>query len=590
LLTGGFIAAAPVSVRALDRVALTAPEASRDLTQALTGASLTLQAQRDGRLEAQDIFAAARADYARLLGVLYAAGHYSGVITIRVDGREAADIAPLDAPARISDVRIEVRPGPAFVFGRAEVGPLAAGTVIPQGFRAEAVAASGVMRDAAEAAVDGWRAVGHAKAAVGGQALTADHARARLDAQIALAPGPRVTLGELRFSGQERMRLGRLQKIAGFPSGAVFSPEVLRKSAERLRRTGVFRSVALIEDEALRPGAVLDVEAAVVELPLRRIGFGAEVASFDGLTLSGYWLHRNLLGGAERLRIEGEVAQIGASGSGIDYRLGAVLERPATFTPDTTLKLSAEVLREDEADFRRDAVEMGLGLSHIFSDRLTARAGLEYQIARVRENGSRRTFRNLALPVGLTWDRRDNKFDARRGIYVDLEAKPFLGFGTTDSGARFTIDARGYQPLGDRLVFAARLQVGAVTGASLIGTPRDYLFYSGGGGTVRGQPYQSLGVNVLKGGLQRTGGTHFIALSGEVRAKVTDKIGLVGFYDVGRVAAVNFFDRTGDWHAGAGIGVRYATGIGPIRLDLAAPVAGRTGRGGQVYIGIGQAF
>ena len=59
---------------------------------------------------------------------------------------------------------------------------------------------------------------------------------------------------------------------------------------------------------------------------------------------------------------------------------------------------------------------------------------------------------------------------------------------------------------------------------------------------------------------------------------------------MGRIDVGGFFTGTGDWHAGAGLGVRYATGVGPLRLDIAAPVGGSTGDGVQIYLGMGQAF
>lgn len=71
---------------------------------------------------------------------------------------------------------------------------------------------------------------------------------------------------------------------------------------------------------------------------------------------------------------------------------------------------------------------------------------------------------------------------------------------------------------------------------------------------------------------------------------VTERIGVVGFFDTGRIDVGTFFDGSGDWHSGAGIGVRYDTGFGPIRLDVAAPVGGTTGDGVQIYVGLGQAF
>ncbi|HSF65636.1 MAG TPA: autotransporter assembly complex family protein [Paracoccaceae bacterium] len=582
---------AALPARALDAVVFRAPGADAALEEALRAASSVLAAQRDGTTDGQDVFAAARAEYARLLGTLYAFGHYSGVITVRVDGREAASIAPLDAPAQVARVEVTVEPGPRFVFGRARIGPLAAGTDLPRGFAPGAVAESGQVAEAAEAAVAGWRDAGHAKAAVTRQDIVADHASATLDADLGVAAGPRLRFGPLVLRGYDRMRPRRLAKIAGLPEGEVFSPAELDRAAERLRRTGVFRSVTLAEDEQITAPDLLGITATVVEEAPRRYGFGGEIASFDGATVSGYWLHRNLLGGAERLRIEGRAAQIGAQESGPDYRLGVTLDRPATITADTTASLHAEVERLDEADFTSDTLGAGLSFTHYFSNRLTARVGAEYQWSRVEDIVRTQVYRNVALPVGVTWDRRDNALDATRGFYVDAEAKPFLGLGVTDSGLRLWMDARAYRSLGEarRFTFAGRVQAGAVLGSSLLGTPRDMLFYSGGGGTVRGQPYQSLGVNVLRTDF-RTGGQAFLGLSGEVRAQVTDNIGVVGFVDAGHVGALGFFDDLGDWHAGAGLGLRYATGFGPIRLDVAAPVGGDTGEGVQIYVGIGQAF
>jgi translocation and assembly module TamA len=335
---------------ALDQVDFSMTEDPDGLKGALRSASLVLAAQADGRTAAQDIFAAAQADYGRLLGVLYAAGYYAPTINIAIDGREAGTIAPLAAPEAIRVVRYRIDPGPAFRFDRAEVGPLAAGTILPPDYAKGERARSGAVSAAATAAVEGWRNVGHPKAAVGNQQVTAFHTTATLDSVLTIAPGRQARLGTLRFQGQERMREERLQAIAGFPSGAVFSPRALQRSADRLRRTGAFRSVALTEAEAIGPDGTLDIDATVIEEAPRRLGFGAEVASFDGVTVSAFWLHRNLFGGAERLRFDAEIAQIGSQSSGADYTVKATFERPATFTPDTVFGLSLEAAHIEDVD------------------------------------------------------------------------------------------------------------------------------------------------------------------------------------------------------------------------------------------------
>jgi translocation and assembly module TamA len=136
------------------------------------------------------------------------------------------------------------------------------------------------------------------------------------------------------------------------------------------------------------------------------------------------------------------------------------------------------------------------------------------------------------------------------------------------------------------------VQAGAVLGSTLLETPRDDLFFSGGGGTVRGQPYRSLGIAVTRGfGPEfQIGGRYFLAGSLELRAKVNDRIGVVGFADWGSIGLDGFTGGFSESHAGAGFGVRYDTGLGPIRLDIATPISGTTGDGVQFYVGIGQAF
>ena len=595
LVLGGFVLiAAPAA--GLDRIGFNTPGASEELEASLRNYSLLLEAQRDGITDPQELFAIAQAEYGRLVAGLYAAGHYAGVVNVRIDGQEASEMSPLAIPQRIGEISVTVEPGPAFTFSRAEVAPLAPDTTLPEDFAPGQRARSPVIRDAAQAAVGGWRSEGHALASPEEPDIVADHRDASLDARLYIAPGPRLTFGEMQVRGNERMRSDRMREIAGFPTGEVYNPEDVQTAAQRLRRTGTFTSVAMSEAEEAGAGDTLDVTTTVVEAPLRRVGFGGEFDTQEGLRVSAFWLHRNLLGGAERLRVEGEVGRIGASNGGRDYRFSARFSRPATFTPDTTLSFGGRAETVDARDF--DAVRLGLDatVTHIFSDTLTGDAGIAYLFERTDDAQGRTDRSTVSLPVGLTWDRRDNELDASTGTYLEARLTPFVGLSGTDTGGRLRVDARGYYGMGsdNRLVFAGRVQLGTVVGAGIQRTPRDYLFYSGGGGTVRGQPFRSLGVTQpCPGGPAdctiSSGGRSLGVASAELRGKVTENIGLVGFADAGLVGSGSF-GSDADWHAGAGVGIRYQTGIGPIRADLAAPVRGDTGRGLQLYIGIGQAF
>lgn len=566
-------------------------EGSRALRTLVEGVSLLWAGRKDTDAAAVDVLANAQADYARLIEALYAAGHFSAVVSIRLDGREAAEIAPLNAPSTIRRVEVFVDPGPRFTFSRAELQPLPGRVDLPPGFAAGQTAATGAIREAVETGIDAWRNRGHAKAAVATQDIVADHDHATLSASIDLEPGPVLRYGDITVTGAEKMREGRIRKIAGLDPGETFSARDLARAADRLRRTGIFSAVAVEEAATFVAPDLLPLTLSVVEAKPRRYSFGLEASSHDGVKLSGDWLHRNLFGGGERFALGFEVDQLSRSLAGTDYKASFSLERPASPFPDTTAGISLGLERLDEPDYDLRSGDLGLNFNHVFSAELSASAGLVYSLSTGADVLGDFTYRSLNLPLGLTWDRRDAPTDATRRFLFDVEAKPFLGFGATENGARLTFDARGYLSPGgaSRFVLAARVQGGAILGASPLGTPRDELFYSGGGGTVRGQPYRSLGIEVdTGGGPVDTGGTAFLGGSLEGRFKVNETWGAVLFLDLGAVGEGGLDAM----HSGAGVGLRYQTGFGPLRLDLAMPVSGGSGggTGPLVYVGLGQAF
>lgn len=571
---------------------ITGIPAGTDLYETLAGGSLLVeQTAEDADPSPQEVVAAAQADYERLLAVLYDNGYFGPVIRITLDGVDAANIPPVNPPGQISRAVIAVDPGPQFRFGPTRIAPTAPGTELPEEFATGQTASLGVLKRTAAAGIDGWRAQGHAKAELTRQDLTARHQDRTITADLRLAPGPRLRFGPLVVEGNEDVRTRRIVEIAGLPEGTVYSPEELRLARERLRRTGAFNAVALQEADVIGPGDTLPITALITEAPKRRFGFGAELSSLEGLTVSTYWMHRNLLGGAERLRLEAEVRGIGGNSGGEDYRLSARFDRPATFNEDTNFYALTTLEQLDEVNFFSRQLDIEAGITRIASENRTYRLGVGLRRAETRDAFGTNRYTLLTLPLGVEFDYRDNELDAKEGYFINASVTPFVAISGADNGVRTYVDARYYKTFGEArpVTFALRGQLGSVYGPDLSVAPADYLFYSGGGGTVRGQPYQTLGVDL--GGGQTVGGRSFAGVSAEARVKVTDAIGLVGFADAGYIGAEEFYDGSGEWHSGAGLGVRYDTGIGPIRLDLAVPTSGpETGENFQVYIGIGQAF
>ena len=567
------------------------PEKS-DLYKALAGGSLLVeQTAEDATPSPQEIVAAAQADYGRLLAVLYDNGYFGPVVKITLDGVDAAAIPPVNPPREIKQAVIAIDPGPLFRFGTTKIAPVAPGTEIPEEFATGQIAGLGVLKETVASGISGWRDQGRAKAALADQNLTARHKDRVISADLRLAPGPKLRFGPLGVTGNKDVRTERIIEIAGLPTGTVFSPKELRLAQARLRRTGAFNAAALIEAEMIGPNDTLPITAQITEAPARRFGFGAEISTTQGLTLSTFWLHRNLLGGAERLRLEAEVKGIGGNTGGTDYILAARFERPATFNADTDFYALTKLAQLDEVNYFSRQIDLEAGIERLANENRTYTLGVGLRRAETRDAFGTNRYTLLTLPLSAEFDYRDNELDATSGYYAKASLTPFLALSGADNGLRSYVDVRGYKTFGTArpVTFALRGQLGSVYGPALAVAPADYLFYSGGGGTVRGQPYQSLGVNL--GGGNVVGGRSFVGLSAEARVKVTDKIGIVGFVDAGYIGAEEFYDGSGEVHSGAGLGLRYATGIGPIRLDVAVPTSGpTTNENFQVYIGIGQSF
>ena len=579
---------------AAQEIQFSADEADDDLRGQLRAASLVLSIDADENPVAQDYVAAARADYRRLLTALYADGHYGGTITIKLNGREAATIPTLNAPRSINSIAISVVPGPRFSFGQTNIGPIAQGTELPEEFANGSPAKTDVVRQAVRDVVTGWQEDGYAKAAPDGQQITARHSDEALDVSVSIAPGPRLTFGDLIVAGNTAVRTERIVAIAGLPSGSVYSPDEITKAEQRLRETGTFDSVALVEADDIAAGDILPVTAQIVEAKPRRFGFGLELSSIEGLGTSAYWLHRNFFGGAEQFRVEGEISGIGGETGGVDYSINASLKRPAVFGPDTDFLIAGELSRQDEPDFVLDQAAVEATLTRLIREDLEISGGFGLITAREETDAGVREFTLLTAPLSATLDRRDDPTDAKSGYYLDIDATPFLSIAGADNGAQLFSDGRAYRSFGadDQITLAARSQIGSVLGASAEDAPADFLFFSGGGGTVRGQPYNDLGIDTdIDGETVRRGGLSFAGAQLEARYGVTDAIGVVGFYDFGFVGDTSDPFGEGEWHAGAGFGLRYNTGIGPIRLDIATPTTGdRAGERVEVYIGIGQSF
>ena len=555
-----------------------------ELANSLTAEARVLNPDEDAT--AADRVAAAKGDYTRLLAVLYEAGYFGANISITLNGREAANLSALTTTSIIEPVRVVVDPGRLFTFGQADITPLPPNVSLPAQFQRGAAAGTPQIRRAAQDAITAWRENSHAKAQVADQSISAQHATAQINASIRIDPGPALRFGELVTPTDTTVRSNRIRTIAGLPTGQPFHPDDVERARARLIDTGAFQSVVIEEADAVGTDQTLDILLDVQDAAPRRIGFGAEVSTQDGISLEAFWLHRNAFGGAERLRFDLDIDGIAGDTGGVDYSIGATLTVPGFRRADDRLIYEIAVRRLNEETYDGEQFETSIRREREVNDQLTLGLGTGLRFSDVSDVFGDRSFQHLLFLADAEFDNRDNELSPTAGYFANLSLMPFVGLSDSATGLLATSDLRAYRSLRDGTVLAGRLQLGSVLGSELSETPPGLLFFSGGGGTVRGQDFQSLGVELPNG---RTGGRSFVGLSAEVRQDITSAIGIVGFVDFGFISADSDFSD-GASHSGIGLGARYKTSLGALRFDLGVPLSGESDSDFNIYIGIGEAF
>jgi translocation and assembly module TamA len=505
-------------------------------------------------------------------------------------------------------VRVAIDPGQLFHFGQTSIVNRAPPPVDPddeveaperRGFSPGQVALSGVILQAENLSIEAWRQQGHAKAKTVERRVEAAHAVNLVDATLELDPGRRAAYGPVSVQGTERMDPAFVAYMIDLPLGQEYDPDDIKRANTRLAKLDVFRAQRIEEADAVRDDGLLPISVIVQERLPRRFGVGASYSTLDGAGFEAFWLHRNLFGRAESLRFDARVAGIGndaGEGGGFDpadftYRLAATFTKPGVHTPDTDFIASLIGDREVLDPYTRTAVTVQAGFKHLFSEHVSASLFGYGEHAKFDDDFGERTFTMAGFLGGLTLDRRDNAANATEGYYLEVLADPFYEFEYGNAALRATVEGRAYYGFGEdnRIVAAGRLKLGSVVGPPVDETAPDKLFFAGGGGSVRGYAYRSIGIPSPDGDV--SGGRSLIEGSAELRARVTDTIGVVAFADAGYVDADSFPEFSEDLKIGVGAGLRYITGLGPIRLDLAMPLdPGPDDPDLAFYVGIGQAF
>jgi translocation and assembly module TamA len=513
------------------------------------------------------------------------------------------DVGEGDAPKAL----VKIAPGPRFVLGQAHIEwvgtpPDPASAIAAQSAMALTPGRPGRAADviAAEGRVVATiQKRGYADARTEPRVVTVDHADNTVSPDYKVAAGDIAHLDSIQLTTNGRTQAGWMQHLATWRHGDAYDPDDIAELERRLLDTGVYESVtvALAPVSGVTPDGLRPVLVSVAERQKRTLELGASYDTTDGVGLDAKWTRYNLLGRADTFSVLGRV-------SSLDSRFELDLSLPHWLTPQQTLAIRTAVYRTNTPAYDQQGVMASADVTHRWGRNATFGLtgtyftwGGSIDVSRVSELGVQTltplgrdivTFAGLA---DMALDRSDDPLDPTRGWRVSARIEPTV---LTGEGVlpyvKLQGQVSGYIPFdvkGD-MVLAARVHLGSITNGAVNDIPGPQRFYAGGGGSVRGFGYQEVGPrlsdNTPEGGLSLAEG------SVELRRRLTDKWGLVAFVDAGTVGSGQI-PSFSDFSIGAGLGVRYNLGFGPIRVDVATPLTSRRGQSPlQIYVSIGQSF
>ncbi len=508
-------------------------------------------------------------------------GYYGGRIFHEID----QSIEPLV-------LRYTLIPGEAYLLGAIGISPgeglpddLPAPTAADAGLSA-GEAARAASLGAAEDRVIGWyRMRGFPFAEVADLEILVDHAREEVDVTMAVAPGPFAYFGEVSVEGLEDVRERVVLEELAWQEGAPFTSQGISETQSALYRRNLFSLVRVNPAETLAPDGSLPVSISVVERPHRTIAAGLEFESEYGPGVSFRWENRNFQHLGRTLRFNLNL-------SARDSKFETTYHVPHYLRREQDLTYTFIAGQEDTDAYERIGAEAEIFVNRQIEEGLKVGAGIGLRYSVIDSDEQDEDFLLASLPLRAELDRSNDRLNPTEGYRIQAEVTPYLNL--TEIASPFLksdVTVSGYWPLNDSAswVFAARARVGSIFGASRGSIPKDLLFFAGGGGSVRGYGYQSAGP--LNRDDEPLGGRSVLEGSLELRRRFNEDFGGVIFFDAGTVYDSEYPDFSETLRLGAGIGLRYFTPLGPLRLDVATPLNKRdSDEIVQFYISIGQAF
>ncbi|OSQ38101.1 hypothetical protein TMES_13825 [Thalassospira mesophila] len=439
---------------------------------------------------------------------------------------------------------------------------------------------------AEQSVLDVFRNDGYPLVKAGKKKVLADTAEKTMRVTYEVMTGKQARFGKINVVGAQDVDADFIRGYHSWGKGQPYSPSEITTTRRDLADSNLFNSVIVKPAGQVDENGEIPVEMRVAERDHRSIGGGVDFSTADGPGANAFWEHRNLFGKGEKLRLKLE-------GSGLQQGASATFRKPQFLRRHQALVGQSEATRYSTDAYDGDLANAFAGIEREFWKNWSATYGLTAEYSDLTGADSpNEEFYLGGLRGVLRHDNTNNPLDPTTGNRLELSVSPYISLaGAETQFAVISLNGSQYYAFDDRgyYVLAGRGRVGSIIGDERSSLPANKRFYSGGGGSVRGYQYQTVGPLNADG--DPIGGRSVIEAGLEFRARITDSIGLVPFVEGGNVyEGVKPDDVSLMWSTG--LGVRYYTAIGPVRFDFAVPLDKRENIDDnyQIYLSLGQAF
>ncbi|MDH1105350.1 autotransporter assembly complex protein TamA [Pseudomonas otitidis] len=391
------------------------------------------------------------------------------------------------------------------------------------------------------------------------QRLDIDPRAGVADIELIYDSGPRYALGRVAFDGDTPFDPDLLARLVPFPPNTPYDADQVAKLSQNLQASGYFEEVRVDAQPEPGAGRLIPVKVRLGAVKPRTLGLGVGFSTDVGPRARANWTRHWINPQGHRLGAESEISTARQS-------VGTWYEIPLDPPLTDSLRFTSGFQREQLTDVESRRFTLGSQwqskLPNDWQRVVSLRWEQEiYDFGDGSPNG-RSSF--LIPGIGYSVTRSDNRLDPNQGYHLQLDVRAAKEGVLSDADMTYaSAMAKGLYTLpgGHRLL--GRVQAGGIATTDYGAIPPSLRFFAGGDQSVRGYDYQTLSPEDRQG--NKVGGRYMVVGSAEYQYPIAERWRIAAFVDRGN-AVNNLKDKL---KTGAGIGVRWVSPVGPIRLDLA---------------------